>query len=251
MSMELDEDAPAWNKFLKKVDVIKFSIKGTELPMFKRLEKSAKKGETTELTKSFSKKYAELMNIVKQNQSELETYKKILETFQESMKAKDTEIFNLKSQVIEEDKMSEEIEHSRKQTEHLKAQISILGKENILEDLDKSNSNHSNQVRESNQEEIEEYQNKISELEEKIKNMEIFNKKMEEENKRLEQQNLKRDKEFNDLKELINEHSKVNHIYKEDIWKKEYEIIELKKSNKLLKDELEEKNKEIEDFYNQ
>ena len=84
---------------LKKEHSIKFTLQACESVIYKKLEKHAKKGETKELVAAFNDKYEEFNEKERSMIYLLENYKTMLEQFEDTMKHKDLEYFNIKKQV--------------------------------------------------------------------------------------------------------------------------------------------------------
>ncbi|MCQ2817183.1 MAG: hypothetical protein MJ252_07950 [archaeon] len=253
----------------KKEHPIKFTIKGEELLAFIKLEKSAKKGEAAELTKTFVKKYEEFNEKEKALIFELDNYKSVLEQFQETMKQKDLENFSLKRQVKEFVSKSVNMV-SAEEVEYMKSKIEEAEKKNeeLQSELQKAQieNNHLKDEIESknkNQIELDNYKTKISQMQKDNQDLRTsirsslrpnkiaqeentIDKKLiddmianlEKENKTLQEDLNKKDSEISELNKNLQES-------KEGIKSKEYEIVELKKQISLLKEDNTKKETEI------
>ena len=237
------------NKKFISLKIVKdkgFEIKEEPMAQINAVIKKLKKKQkikSEDLTNMFNEKNASLLEKIERNNIEIENYKTIIFQIQQSTSAKDHEIEELTSIMLNHKKKAEELEKKinekkddegvgeiKKENEELKKENEELKKEN--EELKKGNEelkkgkneekntdvNYINETNELNKKENEELKKVIEELKKENEELKKENKnlKKEKEEVKKEKEEVKKENEenFNEIKKENEELKKENEEFK-------------------------------------
>ena len=218
----------------QKIKEQSFDIKGEPMAQLNAVIKKLKKKQkikNEDISDMYNEKCASLCEKIENNKLEIENYKTIIFTTQQSLHAKDKEVEELTSMMLtykkkaeEVDKLKETIKQMEKQKEEKKEKIEtvitneIKDEQKEIKNEIKDDNEHKNKIKEL-QDEIYGLKNEINRLNNETKNYtkkleenESFYKKLEESNKKIEELNKIKNEESEKKDEPIKLKDEVKNI---------------------------------------